>query len=78
MTYLVHVYIEYNNGKAAKKAIYTMATADEAIATFHSQMGSAMMDATVAHILCLAFNSEGGIYKNEAYTRPVVEETVEE
>ena len=78
MKYYTILTIEYNNGTPKKKAIYEFDTEREAIASFHREMGKHLDDTTVAHVLCMAINSEGGIYKNEADTREVVEEEVSE
>lgn len=71
MEYLVLVYITYNDGKATKKAIYTYATDTEAIGNYHQQVGNAMKDETVKHIMCIAMNTNCGIYEECTWNRPV-------
>lgn len=74
MKYYCNLVIFYNDGKKDKTATYTYEeNENEAIAAFHSEMGKAMKDVTVKHCLCMAYNSEGGIYCNESYTAPEVE-----
>jgi hypothetical protein len=71
MEYLVLLYVTYNDGKATKKAIYTYATETEAIGNYHTQVGGAMKDETVKHIMAKALNTDGGIYEECTWNRPV-------
>ena len=66
MKYLVILYINYNNGTADKKSIYEAKSSDEAVATFHTEMGKAMKDENVAHVMCKAMNSDGGEYESKS------------
>lgn len=68
--YLVEI-IDYNDGTKSSPAIYTYETKDEAIARFHKELGGWMSKENVSHILCMVTNSEGGIYKNESWIRPI-------
>ena len=77
MTYYVLLIIDYNDGTSSTKSVYSYETENEAVSKFHSSLGGYMAKDNVSHILCLAVNSEGGIYRNEAYTA-TVEETDEE
>ena len=72
MQYLVLLYTIYNDGKDTRKAIYVYDTADEAIANFHQQVGNAMKDATVKHVMCMALNTNCGVYQECTWDRPEV------
>lgn len=72
MKYYLILTVDYNDETKASKSIYEYDNEQDAIANFHKQLGGYMLKANVAHILCVAMNSEGGIYKNEAWTNPVV------
>lgn len=50
-------------------------TLNGAVADFHKKLGTAMSSDLYTSSLIMAVNSEGGIYKNETWTRP--SETVE-
>lgn len=69
MKYYVILLATYNNGTAPKKAIYEYDTEADAVANFHSYMGTYMKDATVHHVCVMAINDEGGIYENGVFTR---------
>ena len=44
---------------------------DDAIAEFHTQMGKDMKNETLGWALSMVINSDGGIHKNEKWTRPI-------
>jgi len=69
MKYYVILLAVYNNGTADKKAIYECETEADAVASFHSYMGSFMKDTTVKHLNVMAINNNGGIYQNEIFDR---------
>ena len=68
MKYYVFLSVQYNDGTDDKVAIYTYASANEAVAAFHSYLGSYMKSENVSQVLVIALNSDGGIFKNETYT----------
>ena len=49
-------------------------TLDEAIAEFHKQMAADMNNATLDWTLAMVINSEGGIHRNEKWTRAITED----
>lgn len=71
------VTIQYNKDKGAENRTAPKAfdNVDDAIAAFHKQMGNDMTNDTLAWALSMVFNSEGGIIRNEKWTRPVEEVT---
>lgn len=75
MEYYVILAKKYNDGTADKKSIYVYQTIDEAVASFHSQLGGAVGASTVDSILCLVINSVGGTIRSEYWK---AEETAEE
>lgn len=75
MEYYVILVKKYNNGEADKKSIYVYQTIDEAVASFHSQLGGAVGASMIDAILCLVINSVGGILRSEYWK---AEETAEE
>lgn len=74
--------IEISEGdqKIEGKAIYEYATLNEAVANFHSKLGSAMKSNLYTSELVMVINSDGGIHKSEKYVAEVAEvtETTEE
>lgn len=74
MEYLVILYTVYNDDKPIRKAMYTYQTDTEAIANFHQQVGNAMKDETVSHIMCIAMNTNCGIYEECTWNRPEVKD----
>lgn len=70
MKYYLIVIITYTDETQDKKAIHEYVNEYEAIAHFHSTMGTAMIQDNVESVLVVAMNSEGGIYKNEKFTKP--------
>ncbi len=67
--------IEISEGdqKIEGKAIYEYATLNEAVANFHSKLGSAMKSALYTSELVMVVNSDGGIHKSEKYVAEVAE-----
>lgn len=82
MKFFVILTATFNDGTTDKKAIYEYDNENDAIANFHSNMASYMKMENVEHVLCMAINSQGGIYKNECFTNLVkvsnAEDTVSE
>ena len=72
MEYLIVLYITYNNGKDTRKAIYTYDNETDMLGNFYSQVGSAIKDATVQHIMAKTMNTNGGEYEEKVWTRPEV------
>lgn len=75
MEYYVILVKKYNDGTADKKSLYVYETLDEAVASFHSQLGGAVGASTVESILCQVVNSVGGTLRSEYWK---AEETTEE
>ena len=71
--------VQHNVEKNAENRVVPKAfdTEEEAIASFHSQMGTDMKNATLDWAISMVVNEYGGIVKNERWTREV-EEVVEE
>lgn len=61
----IEQYIDDTNSKA----IYEYATADEAVASYHSRMGSAMKNANVKDVLVSVIDSKGGGYGQSYWER---------
>lgn len=70
MEYLMILYTVYNDGKATRKVMSTYATDTEAIGNYHQQVGNALKDETVQHFMCMALNTNGGIYEQYTWDRP--------
>lgn len=68
--------ITTGDSKIAGKAVYEYATETEAIATFHSKLGTAMKSALYDSSLVMVIDSNGAVYRSEKYTKPVVEPEV--
>lgn len=68
--------IAEGDSKIAGKGIYEYATLNEAVASFHKKLGTAMSSELYTSDLVMVINSEGGIHKSEKYIKEV--ETVEE
>lgn len=65
----------YNDGSADSKAIYTYATQDDAIAAYHSKLGSAMKNAKCRTVLCMVISETGNVVKQEFWLREATDET---
>ena len=74
MKYYVVEVIQYNDGQKDSPAIYSYDDVNKAIARFHKDLGAWMVKPEVKHMLVMVVNDEGGVYKNETYTAPVIEE----
>jgi len=61
--------IAEGDSKISGKAIYEYATRDEAIANFHSKLGSAMKSELYTSEQILVLNSENGIEASEKWVR---------
>ena len=60
--------------KIAGKAVYQYATIDEATATFHSKLGTAMKSDLYETELVLVIGADGEVMRSEKYTKPAPEE----
>lgn len=71
--------IEITNGdsKVSSKAVYEYTTLNEAVAAYHTKMGTAMRSDLYDSELVMVVDSEGAVYRSEKYTKPVAEEPVE-
>ena len=59
----------YNDGTNDAKSVYEYATKDEAVASFHARMGSAMRNAACSGVLCLAISQDGDCHAQEYWQR---------
>ena len=71
MYYLIDIET-YNDGTAASKAIYAYESEGEAVASFHSRLGSAMKNKNCATCLCKVISETGTEVKSEFWARPEV------
>lgn len=75
--YLVE--ISEGDAKIKGKSIYEYDTKNEAIATFHSKLGTAMKSDLYTRELVMVIDSFGNVIKKEVYEKPVpVEEATED
>lgn len=65
--------ISTGDSKIAGKAIYEYATQNEAVAMFHSKLGSAMKSALYTSELIMVIDENGAVIKSEKYIAPVAE-----
>ena len=65
--------ISTGDAKIAGKAIYQYNTIDEAIATFHSKLGTAMKSDLYATELIMVMDDEGAVLRVEKYIKPITE-----
>lgn len=65
--------ISTGDAKIAGKAVYQYATIDEATATFHSKLGTAMKSDLYETELVLVIGAEGEVMRSEKYTRTQTE-----
>ncbi len=68
MFYIIE--ISTGDAKIAGKAIYEYATLDEAVATFHSKLGTAMKSDLYESELIVVIDGEGQALRSEKYTKP--------
>lgn len=62
------------DGKIAGKGVYEYATLNEALASFHKRLGTAMGSELYTSDLVMVISSDGTVYRSEKFTRDVVEE----
>ena len=62
--------ISTGDAKIAGKAIYQYNTIDEAVATFHSKLGTAMKSDLYATELIMVMDDEGAVLRVEKYIKP--------
>lgn len=67
--------LEVSTGESAiaGRAVYGYNTQDEAVATFHSKMGTAMKSLMYATELLMVIGDDGAVYRTEKFTRPAPE-----
>ena len=75
MFYVIEV--TTGDSKVSGKAVYEYATLNEAVASYHKKMGTAMGSDLYNSELVMVVDSEGAVYRSEKYTKPVAEEPVE-
>lgn len=75
MKYYV-VEISEGDSSIAGKAVYEFSTLNDAIASFHKKLGTAMSSSLYTSELVMVINSVGGVHKSEYYI--VEPETTEE
>lgn len=61
--------IATGDSKIAGKSIYEYNTLNEALASFHKKLGTAMSSDLYEKDLVMVINSEGGIHASESYHR---------
>lgn len=69
MFYLIE--ITTGDSKVEGKAVYEYVTETEAVATFHSKMGSAMKSELYTSELLLVVDENGIVLKRERFVRPI-------
>ena len=65
--------ISTGDAKIAGRAIYQYNTIDEAIATFHSKLGTAMKSDLYATELIMVMDDEGAVLRVEKYIKTITE-----
>lgn len=65
--------ISTGDSKIAGRAIYEYATQNDAVAMFHSKLGSAMKSALYTSELIMVIDENGAVIKSEKYIAPVAE-----
>lgn len=71
---IMYFLIEITTTDKIAKAVYQYDTLDDAVANFHSKMGSQMKSAACQHELVVVMDEHGAVYKSEEYTKPVATE----
>lgn len=68
--------VEVSDGdaKITGKAIYEYATLNEAIATFHKKLGTAMGSDLYSSDLVMVIGDDGTVFRSEKYIADAVEE----
>ena len=74
MKYFV-ILIKKTTDDKSTKSIYEFGTENEAVARFHSSLGTSMNDETITECLCVVIDSFGRVYKNEVFVK---ENTIDE
>lgn len=69
--------IATGDAKITGKAVYEYETENEAVASFHSKMGSAMKSELFESELLIVIDENGKVLKREKYIKPVIEEIEE-
>lgn len=69
--------ISEGDSKIKGKSIYEYSTLNEALANFHSKLGTAMKSDLYTSEQIFVINSQNGIHTQEIYVKDVVEEVVE-
>lgn len=70
--------IEITTTNTAAKAIYSYNTKNEALANFHSKLGSWMKNASCNAELVMVIDDDGAVYACEKYNKPAEEPAEEE
>lgn len=65
--------IEITTTNTTAKAIYSYETKNEALANFHSKLGSQMKNASCNAELVMVIDDNGAVHASEKYDRPVTE-----
>ena len=60
--------ISEGDAKIAGKGVYEYATEKEAVASFHSKLGTAMKSALYTSELIMVLDADGKVIKREKYT----------
>lgn len=63
--------IATGDSKIAGKSIYEYSTENEAVASFHSKMGTAMKSEMYTSELLLVIDASGSVLKREKFVRPI-------
>lgn len=61
--------VSEGDSKIQGKGVYEYATLDEAVASFHKKLGTAMASALYSKELCMVIASDGTVYRSETFTR---------
>ena len=69
--------IATGDSKITGKAVYEYEAENEAVASFHSKMGSAMKSELFESELLIVIDENGKVLKREKYINPVIEEIEE-
>lgn len=69
MSYYV-LQVSHGDPKVAGKSVYEYSTLDEAVATWHQKMGTAMKSELYTDSLLMVVGFDGAVHKSEYYVRP--------
>lgn len=61
------------DGTEKKSEIMSYDTITRAVAKFHSNMGTDMLDESLKGVLCMVVNSEGGILENKKWNAEIID-----